>query len=429
MKNLWLVLVFLGIGSAGVNPTPGASSDNFCIHDIKTVAIVAPRGAIDSGVVMTPRAIVRNVGDFNEVFRVTMQIANGYNQTVQCTLQVGQTDTVTFAPNWIAHPTGTFATVCFTSLAGDQNRRNDTIRGSVEVVACRHDVGVLAIVAPADTVDSGASVTPRAVIRNFGDRQDTFPVTFQVGAVYTRTVERVLAPSQTDTVEFEEWHAGPVGRLATVCFTNLASDRNRGNDTVRSYVDVVRPVRHDVAVAAILDPVGSVDSGTLVVPRAVVTNLGNSSEAFPVTFDIGSHYSETVQSALGAGQSDTVDFPDWVAQPVGTFALECYTSLAGDEDRSNDTARNWVEVLACRHDVGVLAILAPPDTVDSGSVHVPTAVIHNFGDRRETFPVSFRIGTGYAETVQRTLDAGATDTVGRRAGRLARHALLHRTRQ
>ncbi|MEO0077615.1 MAG: hypothetical protein ABIK86_01255, partial [candidate division WOR-3 bacterium] len=522
MKTLWSVLfvpVWLGFSAAAASLTPGSSSDNFCIHDVKVEAIVAPRGTVDSGVVLTPRAIVRNVGDFAEVFPVTMQVANGYNRTVQCTLQVGQTDTVEFFPAWVARPVGTFATVCFSSLGSDQNRRNDTVRASVEVVrtgphdvgavailaplgvfdsgvvvvpsavirnfgahpetfpvsfsigtsyydstnrslmpgqsdtvefrpwiaqpvgrheprcctrlegdqnrqndtvvaedsvevvACWHDVGAIAILAPVDTVDSGALITPRAVIRNFGDRQDTFPVTFQIGAGYSRTVVRVLAPSRTDTVEFDDWHAGPVGRLTTVCFTSLTRDQNRSNDTIRSHVDVVPPVRHDVAVVAILDPVGSIDSGTQVVPRAVVQNMGDAAEVFPVTFDIGASYSETVQTELGIGQTDTVEFPLWVAQPVGTVALTCYSNLTADDDRSNDTARSQVEVVACRHDVGVLAILTPPDTVDSGSVHAPSAVIHNFGDRRETFPVSFRIGADYAETVQRTLVPGATDTV------------------
>ncbi|MBM3322627.1 hypothetical protein FJY69_04025, partial [candidate division WOR-3 bacterium] len=524
MKTHWSVLslsVWFSFAAAAVNSTPGGSSDNLCIRDVTVVAIVAPRDTVDPGVTLTPRAIVRNLGELREVFPVTMQVANGYNQTRQCTLQVGQTDTVAFAPNWVAHPTGAFATACFTSLAGDRNRRNDTIRGSVEVLACRHDVGVLAILAPQDTVDSGSVHTPSAVIHNFGDRRETFPVSFRIGTGYAETVQRTLDTGATDTVRFPDWVAEPVGPLAmqcftelgndadrsndtakalvtvevprlpdvgavsviwpfglvdsgsagvpralvtncgnreesfqvafrigtvyrdstptqlapgettevrfsawiaqpvghheVLCFTQLADDRDRSNDTARTELCVVPPVppRRDVGAVEILSPVGSVVLGTTVAPRARVGNFGDSTEVFPVTLEIEPDYSTTVICTLAPARTTLVDFPTWIAGPLGRQATTCHTSLGPDADRSNDTVRNSVQVVEPdRRDVGVLAIIAPPDTVDSGSTHTPSAKLTNFGNRAETFPVTFTIGSVYSHTLPSvTLNPGDTTTL------------------
>jgi hypothetical protein len=98
----------------------------------------------------------------------------------------------------------------------------------------------------------------------------------------------------------------------------------------------------------------------------VVHNFGTRGEAFEVIFKVDASYAEVIQASLTPGQTDTVDFPDWVAQPVGTHPAICYTTLANDQDRSNDTAYGSVEVvLPERHDVGATAILAPVGPFDS----------------------------------------------------------------
>ena len=63
------------------------------------------------------------------------------------------------------------------------------------------------------------------------------------------------------------------------------------------------------------------------------------------------------------------------------------------------------------HDVGARTIVAPVDTVDSGSVTAPRAVIFNFGTQEETFLTRFTIGAGYTDTMTVTLGAGLADTL------------------
>lgn len=382
-------------------------------HDVGALEIVWPRGPIDSGSVVTPRAVIRNYGNRDETFPVTLRIGIVYSRTVTASLAVGATDTISF-PAWTAHPLGGHTTVCFTNLWNDENRANDTTWGEVCVIRpARHDVGTEAILAPLGVVDSGTLHLPRAIIHNYGTRSDSFPVTFEIEGGYSTTARRTLLPGQTDTVDFLPfWRAQPLGSLAVHCFTALASDTNRANDTAYTSVTVVVPEIHDVGVAAIIAPVGALDSGAVVTPRALIRNYGTRDESFPVNFSIGTGYEQTVDLELAAGDDTTLAFPDWIAQPVGSHAVTCLTRLATDENRANDTARTTVEVRSLpRNDVGTLAILAPVGTVDSGSAHTPTAAVHNFGNRRATFPVTFTISDGYAQTLTLSLDPDETDTV------------------
>ncbi|MBM3315168.1 hypothetical protein FJY71_04915, partial [candidate division WOR-3 bacterium] len=73
-----------------------------------------------------------------------------------------------------------------------------------------HDVGPIQLIAPNGVMDSGMVVTPRCRVRNFGNRAEVFPVTMQIGADYSRTIEETLAVGQIDTVAFPDWVAGPV---------------------------------------------------------------------------------------------------------------------------------------------------------------------------------------------------------------------------
>jgi hypothetical protein len=99
-----------------------------------------------------------------------------------------------------------------------------------------HDVGVTVILAPRDTVDSGATVTPHAVIHNYGSSGETFGVRFAIGADYADTVSLTLTAGATDTVDFEDWDALELGTFAVTCSTMLSSDTNATNDAVHDSV-------------------------------------------------------------------------------------------------------------------------------------------------------------------------------------------------
>lgn len=100
----------------------------------------------------------------------------------------------------------------------------------------------------------------------------------------------------------------------------------------------------DAGVYAILAPEGVVNIDTLIVPQAIIYNAGTSEEAIPVTFEVGSFYSDDTTVTLYAGQMDTVCFDTCHIQDYGTFVTSCTVQLAGDENPDNDTMTGWVTV-------------------------------------------------------------------------------------
>jgi len=168
----------------------------------------------------------------------------------------------------------------------------------------------------------------------------------------------------------------------------------------------------DVGPIAILSPPAIAESGQVFAPTVVVRNFGLTAAAFPVTLEIGSSYARTVFDTLASERSDTVVFPAWTAGPVGSLVVTCRTSLFGDNDPTNDAARDSVQVLPPPiHDVGAVAIISPSGGVRAGDTVIPKARIRNFGNREERFfDVRFRIGASYNEKVNvaDVLPAGST---------------------
>ncbi|MFO7676061.1 MAG: S8 family serine peptidase [bacterium] len=101
---------------------------------------------------------------------------------------------------------------------------------------------------------------------------------------------------------------------------------------------------HDVAALAIIAPAGQVDSGTVVVPQAIIANRGIGPEIFDVEFTVGA-WADTQSVSLAAGATDTVEFAAWTAQAVGWFEARVKTMLAGDENPANDVRADSFEVL------------------------------------------------------------------------------------
>jgi hypothetical protein len=157
----------------------------------------------------------------------------------------------------------------------------------------------------------------------------------------------------------------------------------------------------DVGRIAILSPPGIVDSGQVYVPTAIVRNFGLTAATFPVTMEIGTGYAETMQETLASGIPDTVVFPAWTAEPVGSLVVTCFTALPGDVNPANDTIRDTILVLPPPiHDVGAVAIVSPAGGVRAGDTVAPRARIRNFGTRVERyFDVRLLIGTSYNEKV------------------------------
>jgi len=344
--------------------------------------------------------------------RVAWQDATPGSSTVEMELRTGYTAAP--GPGWTAwQPFGNGDTIP-SSLASSHIQYRATLRYvnpavlpmlySVQVDYDSlpfFDVGPVTIVAPVGNIDSGTTIVPRAVVRNFGNQPATFPVTMLIGASYNETVTESLGVGGSDTVGFPPWTAEPVGIADATCYTALVGDQNRHNDTITAAVEVVRPPRPDVGATAILAPADSVDSGAVVVPSVVVRNFGTLPVRFPVVMSIGSAYVDTLTDSLGVGMSDTVVFANWTGLVRGDDPIACYTDLTGDGNRANDTVYGNVFVgPAVMHDVGVEKILAPAQTARAGDTLRPRVLVRNYGVRTERFfDVRFKIGEAYLRTV------------------------------
>jgi hypothetical protein len=282
------------------------------------------------------------------------------------------------------------------------------------------DVGVAAIVAPRAYEPPDTTLVPAARVRNHGAAaQSGFGVEFAV--IEVASGDTVFQGSATvGTIEPQEdvvvaattgWTTA-LGEYRVVARTTLAGDMEPRNDEGSRECQVIAGEVHDAAVNVILAPVGVIGPEP-VTPRVEVENLGNVAELCPVVFNVrdggGLVYTDTVLADLPARSVQELEFADWSAAP-GLYALEALTLLPGDFNPHNDTQVGAVEVLALAHDVGVLALLAPVDTIAEGDSVIPAAVVANYGDYAETFTTRMLIGGGYSDTVRLTLAAGATDT-------------------
>ncbi|MEO0085298.1 MAG: S8 family serine peptidase [candidate division WOR-3 bacterium] len=101
----------------------------------------------------------------------------------------------------------------------------------------------------------------------------------------------------------------------------------------------------DVGVLAIAAPVGSIDSGTSVIPACTTWNYGPTAETYEVRMRIGGTYDTVAQvSAHLPGTAQYLEFAEWIAEPVGTWAVVCSTMLSGDVRSGNDRKLDSVQV-------------------------------------------------------------------------------------
>jgi hypothetical protein len=205
------------------------------LHDVGAYLLIAPTGNVDSGSSTAPQARVKNYGvdavSFPAVFRI-----GTYADTQNVTnLAAGDSTTLTFA-SWTATLRGANATRCSTGLSGDCCPANDKKTGSV-IVRVR-DVTCTQLLAPPDTVDSGATITPWAVVRNAGTTNETFSTRLAIGLEYADTVSVTLGVGKSDTLDFASWSALALGTFPVACSTMLATDMNPANNARQESVTV-----------------------------------------------------------------------------------------------------------------------------------------------------------------------------------------------
>jgi hypothetical protein len=367
------------------------------VIDAQAVAILAPTGTVDSGTVLTPQASVRNNGSASATFYSKLTIG-AWADSQQVTLGAGATQTLSFN-QWTAAQRGSFAVRCTTRLAGDIVPGNNLATGTVTVRV--RDAQATTIVAPTGTVDSGASLMPRASVRNNGSETVSFFTRMTIGAwVDSQTV--TLGPGNIQTLNFSQWTAGARGAYAVACSTRLAGDQVPGNDRLAGSVEVAV---HDAAVIAIAAPADTIVPSQ-VVPAAVLSNLGTDRSSTRVFFTVNSSpaYRDSVLLPNGLPFADTtLAFQTWNAT-VGEYQARCSVALAGDQVAANNAAGRGFSVVQRRLDVAALAIVAPGGHYEPDAPIVPQATLGNPGEIGVSLAANLRlIDAGDNEVYSATL--------------------------
>jgi hypothetical protein len=424
---LYGVLVYTalpGDDSTG-NDSLSDSAFGFCIsvRDVGPVARISPpdTGFCDS--VYEVRAEIANYGDTMETdILVEALIDSGglpvYGDTLVIdTLLPGDTIQVTFTP-WLAPPVDSlnYGVRYTTLLAPDANRLNDTLWDTTFIYCLLiHDVGVTRRVSPPDSVVCWQDYPVWVEVANQGDFTEDFDVICAImdsnGVPLLRDTVSVLGlgADSSDTAAFGKTFTVPFRDGAwynVVLCTELVPDANPSNDTLSDTICAacLPTADRDVAVVAIVAPPDTVLCDSTVHVRAYVRNLGTNVEFFNVECIVDSGeiiYADTASvPGLLPGDSMLVGFLDWdVPFSDSTwYTMIVRTLLAADTVYENDTLSKPVfGVCAFIHDVGILNIVDPPDTVFADSTYTPRVDVHNWGNQLETFEIVCTID-GYADS-------------------------------
>jgi|GEM_PF-1218580 len=263
-----------------------------------------------------------------------------------------------WTPRW-GHTSVAFDNEIWVLGGNDGSNKNDVwYSDGVAVI----DAGAVRVTEPSGSVplDSGTTVSPKLMVKNYGNATTSVTARFKIGAFYsaTNTLSN-LAPGDSGVVSFSTWTVRERGTHTIRCSTMVTGDQNPSNDTCSGSVTV--RVR-DVAVDGIVAPVDTVDSGAVVTPQVVVRNLGTVPETFALQMAIGTFYSDSQNvSSLAAGDSVTVTFTDWTATQNGTHVVWCNALMPGDMVPANNLA------------TGAVTVTPPPGVETPVSVLLPTA--------------------------------------------------------
>ena len=184
-------------------------------------------------------------------------------------------------------------------------------------------------------------------------------------------------------------------------------DENAVKQVIEQYLP--DPIQHDVGVARLMAPTGSLDSGTVVTPACSLHNYRNGAETYLVRMRIGAGYDTAVTvTNHQPGATVYVQFPQWTALARGSIAVACSTELTTDDIASNDVAKATLTTNV--DDIAATAILVPLDTVELGRAYAPAVEVKNLGTVPDMARVRFYISDFYFDTARVAVQPGKTDT-------------------
>ncbi len=207
-------------------------------RDVGTKTILVPSGSLDSGQTVVPACSVYNYGFYTETYPVRMRIGDFYDEVVTVSAHQPNTSRYVEFPSWAAWRRGQAAVTCSTELDGDDIKSNNAARATVIVYV--YDLAVLELLAPIDSVDSGAVVVPSARVANLGNWADLAKVRFTIGTFYAESVNVALQPGNIKAANLPAWTATQVGEFPVSCSVSGRKDMILSNNLLTRTVRVLR---------------------------------------------------------------------------------------------------------------------------------------------------------------------------------------------
>lgn len=215
------------------------------------------------------------------------------------------------------------------------------------------DAGVMSAAAPGAMLQVGQTITPSAVVKNYGTNTITFATTCVIydsldQLLYADTLTTTnLASGGEATLTFSpSWNVPAYGTYRTVFATALAGDGYPANDTlIQGSI-----CYHDGAVLNLLYPFREISLRYGRFPRVTIKNAGSYAENIPVTcnvYDAGTNlvYSGSGQYYLNPQQSITFNLSNaWTPNDTGAYTVHAVTTLGNDYVPGNDSVAAATDV-------------------------------------------------------------------------------------
>ncbi|MDM7993374.1 MAG: FlgD immunoglobulin-like domain containing protein [Candidatus Fermentibacter sp.] len=224
---------------------------------------------------------------------------------------------------------------------------------SIQIMAAQqHDVGVVAVLSPAENQQVGNTVTPQVTVSNLGLSSETFGVSAVIRNAGGTTVwsdnatVTGLGAGQETNVSFDSWTIPSYGSWTFTAQTLLAGDSYHGNDTLSTGLRAY----HDAAAISVLCPYAENTIGMSASPVVAVQNTGTYTESITVSMQIqigGSQvYSQsTTVAGVAAGASAQATLPAWIPAAIGSGQATASVSVADDYVPGNNSALQPVEIV------------------------------------------------------------------------------------
>jgi len=123
-----------------------------------------------------------------------------------------------------------------------------------------HDVAVIALDSPGDTVLPDSTYPVKATVRNFGNTVESFPVTVAVDGYTDVTLVSGLQPGSVARVTFADWQVPSPDSTsyAMTVYTQVLDDHTPQNDTMQKAIFACNPV---IGTEELLDRASRFDFG------------------------------------------------------------------------------------------------------------------------------------------------------------------------